>query len=122
MLHLAPGPGEHFHRQQKTEVETVHQLGGVHNHHKTIRPCRHEFFLHVASATTLDQLEAGVDFVGTIDGQINLADGVEAEQGDVELSGKHLSLEGGGDADDVFEFSAGELGPQALNHQSGGGA
>ena len=76
----------------------------------------------MACATTLDQLKARVDFVGTIDGQINPADGVETEQGNVELSGQHLSLEGRGDTDDVFEFSAGELGPQALNHQSGGGA
>ena len=76
----------------------------------------------MASATTLDQLEARVDFVGTIDGQINPADGVETEQGDVELSSQHFSLERGGDTDDVFEFSAGELGPQALNHQGGGGA
>ena len=118
---MAPGPGQHFHRQQKTEVETVHQFGGVHHHNKTVCPCRHEFFLHVASATALDQLEARVDFVGTIDGQINPADGVEAEQGDVELRGQHLSLKGGGHTNDVFEFAAGELGPQALNHQRCGG-
>ena len=76
----------------------------------------------MAGATTLDQLEARVDFVGTIDGQINPADGVETEQRDVELGGQHFSLEGGGYTDDVFEFAAGELGPQALDHQRCGGA
>ena len=76
----------------------------------------------MAGATALDQLEGGIHLVGAVDRQVDAIDGVEALQGDAQFSGQHLALEGGGDAGDVPQLAASELGAKGLDHQGGGGA
>ena len=76
----------------------------------------------MAGSATLDQLEGRIHLIGAVDGQIDPIHRVEALQGNTELGGQHLALEGGGHTHDVAELTALELGPQGLNHQGRGGA
>ena len=120
--HLTPGAGQHLHRQKKAEVEGVHQLGGIHHHHKTIGPAGHQLLLDMAGPAPLDQLEGGIHLIRPIDGQIDALDGIQALQGDPQLSGQDLSLKRRGDTGDVPELTTLQPGPQLLNHQSCGGS
>ena len=71
----------------------------------------------MAGAAALDQLEIRVDLIGPIDGQIDTGDGIEALERNTQFGRQHFPLEGGGDASDVLELTALELGAQALDHQ-----
>ena len=75
----------------------------------------------MAGAAAFDQLERRIHFIGTIDRQIDAADGVEALEGNAELSRQHFTLERRGDAHDVGELAALELGAEGLDHQRRGG-
>ena len=116
-MDLTPGTGHHLNRQQEAQVEGVHKLRGVHNHHETLGANRHQLFLNVASTTALDQLEGGINLIGTIDRQIDAIDRIQALQRDAQLGRQHLALEGGRDANDVTQLTALELGAEGLNHQ-----
>ena len=72
----------------------------------------------MAGTAALDQLKAGIHFIGTIDGQIDAFHRIQAQQRNAQLSCQHLPLKRGRDADDVLEFAAGQLGAQRLDHQS----
>ena len=77
-MHLAPGAGKHLHGQEETEIERVHQFGGIHHHHEAVRAAGHQLFLDVAGAAALDQLEGGIHFIGAINGEIDPINGIEA--------------------------------------------
>ena len=75
----------------------------------------------MAGSAALDQLERRIHLIGTVDRQIDPVDGVETLQGNPQLSGQHLALKGGGDAGDVAQLTAVQLGPEGLDHQGCGG-
>ena len=72
-------------------------------------------------ASSLDEVEEGVDLIGAIDGEVDEGVGVEIGHGDSEADGQLVGLFGGGDSYDVMEASLTEkLADQVDGVPSGG--
>ena len=75
----------------------------------------------MTGTAAFDQLKAWIHFIGAIDGEIDAIHRIEAEQRNVELGGKNLTLEGGGDTNDVLQLTTGQLRPEGFDHQGSRG-
>ncbi len=76
----------------------------------------------MTGATALDQLEVGIHLVGTVNGQVDALNRVEALERNSQLGGQYLPLEGGGHAGDVLQLPTLQLGPKGADHQGRRGA
>jgi hypothetical protein len=79
-------------------------LAGVGDDDEFARGGRHHFFIEERAAAAFDQVELRVEFVGAVDGDVNVLDFVKAGEGDAEFSGHLARVDRGGDAAD---FEAG---------------
>jgi len=120
--HKGPGARKHLHRQEKVQIQPVHQLAGIHHHQEAARRRGHQLFLNMASATAFDQLEARVHFISAVNGQINSLHVVEIHQGNGQPAGQNLTLKGGRHRCDVLQLALAQFLPQSFNHEGGCGS
>lgn len=79
-------------------------LAGVGDDDKFLGSGRDNFFVEQRAAAAFDQVELWIEFIGTVDGDVDLLDFVEIGERDAEFGGGLARIDRGGDAAD---FEAG---------------
>ena len=93
---------------QPTTPQIVYELGLINDDDELLAGALDHLFSKEGAAAALDEVEEGIDLVGAVDGEIDGGVGVEIGEGDAEGEGLVVGFGGGGDSDDVFEFSLAE--------------
>ena len=57
---------------QRKGAESIDEFGVIGDHNHAVRSRCNDLFAQQGSACTLDQIERGIDLVGTVDGQVQL--------------------------------------------------
>ena len=79
-----------------------------------------DFFTREVAAAALDEVEVGINFVGTVDGDVEGVGLVEGGEGDVEVASDAFGLDAGGDPQDGEGFGVDAFGGQAQDEGEGG--
>jgi len=108
------GGGAEAHQldRQRKRTQRRHLLGGVGNHHHPGRRRGDDLLLQQRPAAALDQVQARVEFVGPVDGQVEPAGLVQRGQGNAQRFGLRPGLAGGRNARDPQTLGAHPLGQQ----------
>ncbi|KAG4910210.1 hypothetical protein JHK82_056235 [Glycine max] len=107
---------------QAATPQIVNELGLVDDDDELLAGALDHLFSKEGAAAALDEVEEGIDLVGAVDGEIDGGVGVEIGEGDAEGEGLVVGFGGGGDSDDVFEFSLAEELADAVDGVLGSGA
>src|SRR5690606_31372435 len=115
--HMTAGHGDHFHGQRETSQHT-YQLAFIRNTDKGFGHRRHDFFTGQGRTTALDELQALVGLVGTINVKLQLRHAVQVVYRNAVL----LQALGGGFGTGDGTVEMGFQGSQGVNKHIGGGA
>mmetsp|Transcript_10965 Transcript_10965/g.16551 ORF Transcript_10965/g.16551 Transcript_10965/m.16551 type:complete len:260 (+) Transcript_10965:407-1186(+) len=109
-------------RDGETRSEGIGQLTLVDNDNELISANLHHLLTQEGSSTTLDEVQVGVNFIGSINSHVELRMGVECNKRNSELLSLLLRTNRGRDGDNVLKLARFELLSKALDGEVGGGA
>ena len=101
--HLAVAEGDNLDRQREL-ADGVDDLGLVDNPHDLVGVDRHDLLPQESRAAALDAVEVLVDFVGAINGDVDVIDIVDVHDLDTVAFSLLLRAAGGGDAGELEAF------------------
>mmetsp|Transcript_34267 Transcript_34267/g.50376 ORF Transcript_34267/g.50376 Transcript_34267/m.50376 type:complete len:208 (+) Transcript_34267:25-648(+) len=93
-------------RNGKSRSESIADLGLVHNHNELLGTDLHHLLAKKSSTSTLDKIQVRVDFIGSIDGDVELGMRVQRYQRNSEFLCLFLGANRSGNAHNVFQFAA----------------
>src|SRR5690606_19518016 len=107
-------------RRQREAAERIDELARIGDDNHPVGGGGDDLFAQQGAAAALDEVHAGVDLVGAVDGEVEAVEGVEVGKGNAEGAGLPVGGLGGGDAEDL-EAVADALAEQ-VDEVAGGGA
>mmetsp|Transcript_17823 Transcript_17823/g.30974 ORF Transcript_17823/g.30974 Transcript_17823/m.30974 type:complete len:236 (+) Transcript_17823:163-870(+) len=104
-----PAKGSDFDRHGTRDTQSRHELGIINNNDKFLGLDLDHLFAQQGATTSLDQVQVGINLIGTIDSDVQHWMRIEGDQRDLERLCLLLGSDRGRNRDDIFQFAGLEL-------------